>query len=208
MKKSGDKGSVIIVGLTGSIGMGKSETARMFRAAGIPVFDSDAEVHRLMGPGGKAVPLVENEFPGVTGPEGIDRKELGRRVFGDDAALKKLEAILHPMVARERNRFIRRMRLQGYRIVVVDVPLLFETGGDRAVDYTVVVSAPALIQKSRVMARPGMTEQRLQAILEKQMPDVEKRRRADFVVQSGLGKRHARNQVNRIIRILEEEANA
>ncbi|WP_321395747.1 dephospho-CoA kinase [Emcibacter sp.] len=205
MKKVKNKNSVILVGLTGSIGMGKSETAHMFQSLGIPVFDSDAEVHRLMGPGGRAVPLVEKAFPGVSGETGIDRKELGRRVFGDDAALKKLEAILHPMVARERNLFIRRMRLQGHRIVVVDVPLLFETGGDRAVDYTVVVSAPALIQKSRVMARPGMTEQRLQAILEKQMPDVEKRRRADFVVQSGLGKRHARGQVSRIIRILSNQ---
>ncbi|WP_417320829.1 dephospho-CoA kinase [Emcibacter sp.] len=208
MKKIKNSGSVIIVGLTGSIGMGKSETARMFSSFGIPVFDSDAEVHRLMGPGGEAVPLVEQSFPGVSGEQGIDRKKLGARVFGDDKALKKLEKILHPLVARGREKFIRRMRQKGHHIVVVDVPLLFETGSEKQVDYTVVVSAPEFIQKSRVMARPGMTEDRLQAVLGKQMPDREKRRRADFVVQSGLGKRHARAQVKDIIRLLEEEIHA
>ena len=218
---------LVLLGLTGSIGMGKSETARMFRAEGVPVFDSDAEVHRLMGLGGEAVEKVEAAFPGVaTGAAGsgqvsrnvsrnipldiagkpcgkmIDRKLLGQRVFGDEAALRRLEKILHPLVSAARHNFIRLKYAQGHRLIVLDVPLLFETGGDRLCDYTVVVTAPAFIQRQRALARPGMTAERFWLILEKQMPDAQKRRRADFIIQTGLGKRYAREQVRRLVRYL------
>jgi dephospho-CoA kinase len=175
---------MILLGLTGSIGMGKSTVAAMIRAAGVPVFDADATVHRLQGPGGLLLPAIEAAFPGTTGAGGVDRPALGRAVFGDRAALRRLEAIVHPAVARARRDFIRRHH--AHRIVVDDVPLLFETGGERRVDAVVVVSAPAWMQRRRVLARPGMSQARFAAILAHQVPDAEKRRRADFVIPTGL----------------------
>ncbi|MCB2089405.1 MAG: dephospho-CoA kinase, partial [Sphingomonadaceae bacterium] len=144
-----------ILGLTGSIGMGKSTVAEMFRRAGVPVFDADAEVHRLQGPGGELLPEIEAAFPGTTGPEGVKRAELGAQVFGDDAALARLEAIVHPAVAARRQDFL--IEHGGAPMVVFDIPLLFEKGGWEQVDAVVVVSAPADIQRARVLARPGMT---------------------------------------------------
>ncbi|PCI33102.1 MAG: dephospho-CoA kinase [Alphaproteobacteria bacterium] len=195
---------VIIIGLTGSIGMGKSETAKMFERADIPVFDSDAAVHVLMGPDGAAVDLVDQAFPGVRGGGGIDRKLLGPRVFGDGAALKKLESILHPMVSDRRQAFFDQAATEGHDMVVMDVPLLFETGGDGKCDYTVVVSAAPEVQRQRVLARPGMSAEKFDQILAKQMPDSEKRQRADFIVQSDQGIGYAEDQVHQLIeKILE-----
>lgn len=198
------KSGVTVIGLTGSIGMGKSETARMFARAGVPVFDSDAAVHDLMAPGGAAVAPVVRAFPGVDGQDGIDRKKLGARVFGDREKLERLESILHPLVAERRQAFFEAAQKDGHAMVVADVPLLFETGGEQACDYTVVVSAAPEVQRARVLARPGMTPDRLAAILEKQMPDGEKRRRADFVVQTDRGFDYAEQQVRDIIRKIEE----
>jgi dephospho-CoA kinase len=195
---------MILIGLTGSIGMGKSETARMFRRAGVPVYDADAAVHRLMRRGGAAVPRVEAAFPGVVRDGAIDRTELGKRVFGKPDELRKLERIIHPLVGEAQRAFLRRAQRRGAAVVVLDIPLLFETGGDRYVDYTVVVSAPARLQRQRVLARPGMTEQRLQQVLAQQTPDVVKRRRADFVVPSGLGKAVARRAVAAILKQVRE----
>lgn len=192
-------GKTIIIGLTGSIGMGKSETARMFQAFGVPVFDADGAVHRLMGRGGAAVAKVEAAFPGVVVSGAVDRAALGARVFGDDAALQKLERLIHPLVHAERRRFLQQARIRRKRLVVLDIPLLFEKGGFDKCDYTVVVSAPYFIQRARVLARAKMTAEKFRAILDKQLADRLKRRRADFVVESGLGKRFARNQVKHII---------
>ncbi|MGN6123946.1 MAG: dephospho-CoA kinase [Sphingomonas oligoaromativorans] len=191
---------MILIGLTGSIGMGKSTVAGMFRAAGVPVFDADAAVHRLQGPGGALLPAIEAAFPGTTGPKGVDRAALGRAVFGNRAALGRLEAIVHPAVARARADFLRRHRAQP--IVVDDVPLLFETGGDRRVDAVVVVSAPAWVQRRRVLARPGMTQARFADILARQTPDAEKRRRADFVLSTGVTRAQTRAKLFSLIACL------
>jgi len=191
--------SPIIIGLTGSIGMGKSETAKMFVRAGIPLFDSDAAVHTLMAKDGPAVDLVEKAFPGVKGADGIDRKKLGARVFGDGVALKKLEGVLHPRVSDMRQEFFDQARRDGHDMVVLDVPLLFETGGDEKCHYTVVVTAPADVQRQRVLARVNMTPEKFDQILAKQMPDGEKRRRADFMVQTDQGLPYAEQQVRDII---------
>jgi dephospho-CoA kinase len=174
---------MILLGLTGSIGMGKSTVATMLRRLGVPVFDADAEVHRLQGPGGALLPAIEAAFPGMTGPAGVDRVGLGLAVFGDDAALGRLQRIVHPAVRRARARFIRRHRAHG--LVVDDVPLLFEMRGERAVDGVIVVSAPGWMQRRRVLARAGMTELKFAQIVARQVPDREKRRRADFVVNTG-----------------------
>ncbi len=190
------------IALTGSIGMGKSETAKMFIRAGVPVFDSDAAVHKLMGPNGAAVEMVEGVFPGAKTPDGIDRKKLGEKVFGDSVALKKLENILHPMVSDMRQEFFQDAEQKNLDLVVLDVPLLFETGGEKQADYVVVVSAPADIQRERVLARPDMTAEKFENILAKQMPDSEKRARADFIVQSDQGISYAENQVKDIVRKL------
>jgi len=198
----------VIIGLTGSIGMGKSETAKMFERAGIPVFDSDAAVHELMARNGPAVARVEKSFPGVSGPNGIDRKCLGKRVFGAPAALKKLEAILHPMVSEMRQKFFDQARAEGLDMVVMDVPLLFETGGEEQCDYSVVVSAPEEIQRQRVLSRPGMTPRKFKDILARQMADAEKKLRADFVVQSDHGIEYAEDQVRQIIENIREEIRA
>lgn len=171
------------LGLTGSIGMGKSTVAAMFRDAGVPVFDADAEVHRLQGPGGALLPAIEAAFPGSTGAGGVDRAVLGRAVFSDAAALARLEAIVHPAVAAAREAFL--AAHAEAPLVVLDIPLLFEKSGWREVDRIVVVSAPEAVQRARVLARPGITAARLDAILAQQMPDAEKRARADFVIPTG-----------------------
>jgi dephospho-CoA kinase len=173
----------LVLGLTGSIGMGKSTVAAMFRDLGVPVFDADAEVHRMQGRGGELLPAIEAAFPGTTGPEGVRRADLGAQVFGDDAALARLEAIVHPAVRRLREAFL----IEHWQapLVVFDVPLLFEKGGADEVDAIVVVSAPAEVQRARVLAREGMTPAKFAAILARQMPDAEKRARADYVIDTG-----------------------
>lgn len=189
----------VVVGLTGSIGMGKSTAAGMLRHMGVPVFDADAEVHKLLAKGGGAVAAIEAAFAGVTRDGAVDRQELGRRVFGNPQALRRLERIVHPLVGRAERRFIARATRQGARLVVRDVPLLFETGGNRRCDATIVVSAPKHIQLQRVMARPGMTEEKLAGILRAQMPDAKKRRRADFVVPTGQGRALTRSRLASIV---------
>ena len=188
---------MIVLGLTGSIGMGKSTTAKMFAEAGVPVHDSDEAVHRLYA--GKAAPLVEAAFPGTTTGGVVDRAKLGARVLGDAAALKRLEAIIHPLVRADADAFLARHRNAGESIAVLDIPLLFETGGRGRVDKVVVVTAPAEVQRQRVLARPGMTEEKLAAILAKQVPDEEKRRLADFVVDTSQGMDAARAAVDALI---------
>lgn len=172
-----------IIGLTGSIGMGKSTVAAMFAAHGVPVFDADAAVRRLQGPGGPLVAPIEAAFPGATGPEGVRREALGAQVFGDPAALARLEAIVHPAVAAERGAFL--LEHAGAPLVVFDIPLLFEKGGAALVDEVVVVSAPAEVQRARVLARAGMTPDKFAHILSLQVPDAEKRARADHVIDTG-----------------------
>jgi len=174
---------MITLGLTGSIGMGKSTVASMFEELGVPVFDADATVHRLQGEGGRLVAAIEAMFPDTTGPKGVDRTLLGEAVLADPRALEQLEALVHPAVGEERAAFLAVHK--DAPLVVFDVPLLFETGGESRVDKVAVVSAPADIQRARVLARPGMTEARLDAILARQMPDAEKRARADFVIPTG-----------------------
>lgn len=169
------------------------------------VHDADATVHRLMGRGGRAVAAIEAAFPGVTRDGAVDRAELGRRVFGDGAALRRLEAILHPMVRAAERRFLEAQARRGARIVCLDVPLLFETGGQRRCDYVIVVTAPAALQAQRVLRRPGMTPERLRQVLAKQMPDAEKRRRADFVVPTGLGYRESLRRLAGIVTMLRRE---
>ena len=194
---------MIVVGLTGSIGMGKSTAAALLRRMRTPLFDADRAVHRLLGPGGAAVAAVARAFPGVgTAAGGIDRAVLGRRVFGDPAALAQLERILHPMVADREKQFLAGARGRREPIAVLDVPLLFESRGAGRCDYVVVVSAPALVQRQRVLRRPGMTEARFAAILKQQMPDAEKRRRADFVVPTGLDRRLSLQRLRAIVRLL------
>lgn len=171
-----------IIGLTGSIGMGKSAVATMFRQLHVPVFDADAAVHVLQGPGGALLPAIEARFPGTTGPKGVDRVALGRKVLGDTAALRALEAIVHPAVGAMRAAFLRRHRSRP--LVVLDIPLLFETGGDRTMDEIVVVSAPFAIQRRRVLRRANMSEAKFRAILARQVPDPIKRRRAQHVIET------------------------
>ena len=172
-----------VLGLTGSIGMGKSTVAAMFAALGVPVFDADAEVRRMQGPGGSLLAPIEAEFPGTAGPEGLDRAALGKRVFGDPAALERLEAIVHPAVRAKRAEFL--IEHAGAPLVVFDIPLLFEKGGIEEVDRVLVVSAPPEVQRRRVLERKGMTPERFAEILALQMPDGEKRARADFVIDTG-----------------------
>ena len=190
-------------GLTGGIGMGKSTAANTFRRLRIPVFDADAAVHRLQGPGGAAVRPIEAAFPGTTrgtprGPA-VDREGLRRAVIGHDAALNRLEAIVHPLVRGEERRFLAAARRRGAPVAVLDVPLLFETGGERRVDRVIVVTAPAATQRTRVLRRRGMTEERLRAILARQVPDSLRRRRADHLVHTGLSRHHAQRAVRRLV---------
>jgi dephospho-CoA kinase len=174
---------MITLGLTGSIGMGKSTVAKMFADEGVPVFDADAVVHRLQGPEGELVAEIESRFPGTTGPEGVNRGALAERVLGEREALQNLEALIHPAVARERERFLAEHRDEP--LVVLDIPLLFEKGGWDKVDRIAVVSAPAEVQRERVLARPGMTAEKFEKILGHQVPDSDKRARADFVIETG-----------------------
>lgn len=189
-----------ILGLTGSIGMGKSTVAAMFADLGVPVFDADAEVRRMQGPGGSLLPAIEAAFPGTTGPDGVDRAMLGGIVFRDTAALHRLEAIVHPAVRAARQAFL--ADHAAAPLVVFDIPLLFEKGGADDVQAVAVVSAPADVQRARVMARPGMTEQRFAQVLALQMPDAEKRARADHVVDTGLPLAETRAQVAALVELL------
>lgn len=191
---------MIRLGLTGSIGMGKSATATMFREAGIPVHDSDAAVHRLYA--GAAAPLIEAAFPGTVKDGVVDRALLGATVLNNDAAMKKLESIVHPLVTETTLNFLATAEKAGHRLVVLDVPLLFEVGRDRDCDAIVVVSADPSVQRERVLVRPGMTEAKFQAIVARQIPDSEKRRRAHFVIDTGRGFEAARRAVKDVIRTL------
>jgi dephospho-CoA kinase len=191
---------MIKLGITGSIGMGKSTVAALFASEGVPVFDADAAVHRLQGPGGTLVAEIESHFPGTTGPEGVDRGTLAERVLGAPDELRRLEALVHPAVARERESFL--TANGAAPLVVHDIPLLFEAGGWRQVDKIAVVSAPAEVQRARVLARPGMTADKLERILARQMPDEEKRARADFVIPTGGTLEETRQAVRRILACL------
>ena len=197
---------MIKVGLTGSIGMGKSTTAAMFADAGCPIYDADAEVRKLYARGGAAVGPVEAAFPGVTVDGGIDRQRLSKYVLGDPEALKRLNAVVWPLVGAARAGFIKHAEDIGAPVVVFDIPLLYETGGENSVDVVVVVSAPADVQRARVLARPGMTAQKLDAILAAQAPDQEKRAKADFVIDTGAGLDAARVRVDDIIAALRARA--
>ena len=197
---------MIIVGLTGSIGMGKSTTAAMFADEGAPVYDADAEVARLYAAGGAAVAPLEAAFPGVTRNGAIDRAELRQRVLGDPAALKRLEGIVHPLLGAGRADFFRRAQAMGAKIVVLDIPLLFETGGERNVQAIVVVSAPEQVQRERVLAREGMSGDQLDVILAKQLHDTEKRARAHYVIDTGRGLDAARDQVRAVLADLRAKA--
>ena len=189
---------MFILGLTGSIGMGKTTTARLFAEEGVPVHDSDAAVHRLYE--GDAVAAIEQAFPGTTAAGKVDRQKLGAKVVNDATALKRLEDIVHPLVRQSETKFLEAARARGESIVVLDIPLLYETGGEKRVDAVVVVTAPAEIQRKRVLERPGMTPDKFAVLLEKQVPDAQKRVRADFIVDSGHGVEPAREQVRQILR--------
>jgi dephospho-CoA kinase len=195
---------VIVLGLTGSIGMGKSTAAKAFERKGARRLDADAAVHRLLAPGGRAVAAVARAFPTVRSESergaGIDRRALGAIVFHDQAALRRLEAILHPMVREEQRAFLARARRERRRFVVLDIPLLFEAGGAERLAALVVVSAPLAIQRARVLKRSGMTEERLRRVLAQQLGDGEKRRRADFTVPTGLGRRDSLRAVGAVLR--------
>ena len=187
----------IILGLTGSIGMGKSTVAEMFREFDVPVFDADAEVRALQGPGGALVASIEDAFPGSTGPEGVIRDKLGAQVFADDAALKRLEAIVHPAVAERRTAFL--AENASARMIMFDIPLLYEKGGAEPFDAVIVVSAPEAVQRERVLAREGMTEEKFEQILARQVPDAEKRSRADHVIDTGCSLEETRAQVGALV---------
>jgi dephospho-CoA kinase len=189
---------MVVIGLTGSLGMGKSTVARFFAEAGVPVYDADATVHRLYS--GEAAAPLEAAFPGTTESGHVDRDQLARRVLGDPEALRRLEAIVHPLVRRDEERFLQAAEQSGAGLAVLDIPLLFETDGDRRVDAVVVVTAPAELQRMRAFRRSGMTEEKFQALLAKQMPDAEKRRRADFIVDTSGSFDSTRAQVHAILR--------
>ena len=186
-----------ILGLTGSIGMGKSAVAAMFRGLGVPVFDADAAVHQLQGPGGACLAPIELAFPGSTGPAGVDRQKLGAAVFGNPEALQRLEAIVHPEVAELRRTFLADNTTAP--LIVFDIPLLYEKSGQHGLDAVVVVSAPSAMQRERVLARPGMTAQKFEQILKLQVPDAEKRARADHVIDTGVTLAETRDAVKRLV---------
>jgi len=194
---------IVIAGLTGSIGMGKSNAALALRQLGVPVHDADAAVHRLLAPGGRAVKKVAAIFPEALNGNFIDRKILGDRVFGDTAALRRLEAIIHPLVRQSSRDFVAAAARRREPLVVLDIPLLYETGGEKSVDVVIVISAPPQIQRQRVMARPGMTIEKFRSILARQVPDGTKRRRADYVVRSGGHRGETFRQLKRIVRRLK-----
>lgn len=186
-----------ILGLTGSIGMGKSAVAAMFEGLSVPVFDADVAVHQLQGPGGALLPAIEAAFPGTTGPQGVDRPKLGAAVFGDKEALKRLEKIVHPAVGAMRQAFLAQHAQTP--LIVFDIPLLFEKGGWEQVDAVVVVSAPPEAQRDRVLARPGMTPEKFEQILKLQVPDAEKRARADYVIDTGTSLAETRHAVQQLV---------
>jgi len=193
---------MIILGLTGSVAMGKSVAGRLFRRRGVPLFDSDAEVHALMAPGGAAVAAVGARFPGALVDQAIDRGRLGRIVYGDEKAMKELEDILHPLVRAAQRDFLQEAAASGAKIVVLDIPLLFESGSEAGCDAIAVVSAPAFLQHRRALRRPEMTARRLARIVARQTADSEKRRRADFIIPSGFGKAVAAAHIGRILKRL------
>ena len=195
----------LLIGLTGSIGMGKSETAKMFARLGIPVNDSDANVHALYEPGGAAVPEIEKAFPGTVENGRVDRAKLSKALADDPSGFKRLEAIVHPLVGKTQAAFMEKAIKDGADMVVLDVPLLFETGGHARMDAVVVASAPSHIQRARVLERPGMTPDKLDQILARQIPDEEKRAKAHFVVETDKGLDHAFEQVKQIVKTLREQ---
>lgn len=197
---------MLIVGLTGSVGMGKSETAKMFARHGVPVFDADAIVHKLQATAGRAIAPIRAAFPDVIKGGALDRAALGAIIFSDTEAKKQLEAIMHPMVAEERIRFFDSAEKSGVPFVVLDIPLLFETGGDKACHKLVVASAPAHIQRERVLARPGMSAEKFEQILAKQTPDADKRAKADYIIETSKGLASAEAQVAGIIEDLTNHA--
>ena len=198
---------MIVIGLTGSIGMGKSSAAIEFRRLGIPVHDADATVHRLMEPKGAAFLALREAFSDAISSEGrVDRAALGRCVYANASALKTLEGILHPLVRQEEKRFLRQCVRRGHAVAVLDIPLLFETGSDKRCDWVIAMTAPAFLQKQRVLRRPGMTEERFAAIVAKQMPDWQKRHKADFVVPTGLGYRFSQNRLKKILKVIKDHA--
>lgn len=193
---------MFVLGLTGSIGMGKTTAAAAFRREGVPVHDADATVHALMAAGGKAVPEISRLFPDCVVKGAVDRQKLGGEVFGNPAALEKLESVLHPLVRAEEQRFLRKHILLGAKMAVLDIPLLYETGGEDRCDAVAVVSAPGFVQRQRVLGRSGMTEEKMQAILARQTPDAEKRARADFVIQTGQGRADALRTIKEIVTLI------
>lgn len=195
---------MLVIGLTGSVGMGKSATAKLFADEGVPAHDADATVHRLYA--GDAVAAIETAFPGVADNGKVDRDKLAQRVINDAAALRRLEAIVHPLVRHDEERFLVEAKARGARYALLDIPLLYETEADRRVDVVVVVSAPFDAQRARVLSRPGMTEERFMSVLAKQLPDAEKRRRADFVVDTSQGFDSARAQVRAILQALDSRS--
>lgn len=199
---------MLLIALTGSIGMGKSTTAKMFADAGIPVWDADAAVHKLYGPGGAGSDAIAKLVPDAVTTEGVDRSKLRAAILADNSLFKKIEAVIHPLVGRDRADFLETARRDNADIAICDIPLLFETGGNKAFDKVVVVSAPADIQRQRVLERPGMTEEAFQAILAKQVPDADKRAQADYIVDTSQGMDAAREQVADIVADLRGQADA
>jgi dephospho-CoA kinase len=197
-----------ILGLTGGIGMGKSTASALLTDLGVPVYDADRAVHALLAPGGAAVKAVVRAFPTAKAGKGVSRPKLGKLVFGNPKALKRLEAILHPLVRQQEKAFLHRMRARRARLVVLDIPLLYETGGDKRCDAVAVVWAPAALRRARVLRRPGMDDKRLRAILAQQLPDRVKRMRADFAVPSGLGRATTRRALARIVVALDPPCDA
>jgi len=195
---------LFILGLTGSIGMGKSETSKMFRRLGVPVFDADAAVHELMTTGGRAVRRVEATFPGVTNNGAVDRPALGAKVFGKREELRKLEAILHPMVGQMQRAFLADAQARRLPLVVLDIPLLFEGRGEERCDATTVASAPYFLQRQRVLARPNMGPEKFENIRRQQVPDSVKRQRADFILPTGLGRRHTLGCVAKLVAAVKD----
>ncbi len=192
-----------VLGLTGGIGMGKSNAAMVLRRAGLPVFDADAAVHRLQGRGGAAVPAIGAAFPGSVRDGAVDRAALRTAVLGNEAGLRQLERIVHPLVRQAEQRFLARARRAGRRLAVLDVPLLLETGGERRVDHVIVVSAPPQVQRARVRRRGTMSPAQIEAVIGRQMADREKRRRADTVIRTGLSRHHTQRQLRRLVRRLQ-----
>ncbi len=197
---------MIVLGLTGSIGMGKSEVARMFRSLGVPVYDADVAVHALYAKGGAAVEPLSAAFPTAVVDGAVDRERLSKLVVGDEVAIKRLESIVHPLVGRSRAEFMAKAVAEGVKVVVADIPLLYETGGETRVDCVAVVSAPYEVQAERVLDRPGMTAEKFQAIVARQTPDAEKRARADFVIATDTSLAETLRRVREIVKILEARA--